>query len=345
MAADLGRADVLVGNLESVLLSHPYSPLGGKAKLISSTVAVESLKSAGFDVLTFANNHIMDAGQEGFLECLRAIREAGFQVTGAGADLADARRPAWVEAGGLSFKFFAYSYALGQTAGSRQAGCCEARLDRILDDVAEFSRPGDIRVVTLHMDAEFQETPAPDRIALCRTLAESGVQAILCHHPHVPQGVEVHHGAVIAYSLGNFVFPMSSYMLENSPDNARSFHLHIDFNDDGPVRVRIEPVLIDAAGRPLPAEGREREDLLELVRQRSELLQDPQAVRTRYRDMTGKFTRQVFKDIYWAIGERDWQKVRLFLASFRITPTKRKWVLHHLTGSIREGLTAPFRRE
>lgn len=343
VAGMLQAVDVAVGNLESVLVRHPFSPLSSKANLVSGLGALEDLREAGFKVLTFANNHVADAGPEGLVECLDAISHSGLLTTGAGRTPEEARQPVRLSAGNINFVFFAYSYGCGQIARPNQPGCNESKLADIVQDVKEFSSPTDIKVVSLHMDAEFQSTPAPDRMDFCRRLAAQGVQIVLCHHPHVPQGVEFIDGSLIAYSLGNFVFPMTDYLLASSPDCGKSFFLEVEVDQTGPVGARIVPVYLDDTGRPdLPTESGNKE-LLAMVAERSSFLQDSQVVRRHYRDMTSRYTRSLARNLYWALGERDWRGIRLYLDSLRFSSTHRGWVRHffrdHLPG--RKSISKP----
>lgn len=322
----LEPADVRIGNLETVLVSAPYTPLGPKAYLISDQSALEGLRLAGFDILTFANNHTLDGGPDGLRECLQAIRDAGLQTTGAGLDLAQARAPARIVRNGVSLRFHAYAFGMGQIAGPGRPGCLEARKASILRDLDEYGCAGDVVVVSLHMDAEFQAAPSPDRVRLCRDLADHGVHVVLCHHPHVVQGLEIHNGALIAYSLGNFVTPVSTYMLERSSECHRSFVLNLEIDSNGVRHAAVVPVVMDEEGRPVPATGDERDDILRLIAERSRILASPAEIRAIYRRMIREFTGSVFRNLRWGMAERDWQRIRVYLGALTTTPAKRRWI-------------------
>jgi len=330
----LQAADVTIGNLESVLVHSPFSPVGNKAFLVSGLSALSELQDAGFDALTFANNHILDAGIDGLVECLDGLAEAGIPTTGAGQTPAQSRCPVRITTGDINFAFFAYSYGCGQIVGPDRPGCNESKLSNILNDVQTFSKLTDIKIVCLHMDAEFQPTPAPDRIDFCRKLAEAGVQIVLCHHPHVPQGLEVHNGTLIAYSLGNFVFPMIPYLTDSSPDCDKSFLLDIEVDRAGPVGARILPMTLDDFGRPKIPDADTHIKLLAMIAERSVLLDNPTELRRHYQEMTKRYTCHLMRHLYWALGERDWSKVRLFLNSLRTSATNRRWVRHYFKNKL-----------
>lgn len=332
----LARSDTTVANLESVLVAHPYTRLGRQAYLVSDLSAVAAMRDAGIGVATMANNHIMDAGSEGLAECVHALCQAGICATGAGRDRAAARVPARMEIHGLQLRFHAYTYDMGELAGDERAGCLEASLPEILADLAEFHRPGDIVFVSLHLDAEFRPAPSPARIELCRALAGHGVHAILCHHPHVVQGIEVHQGSLIAYGLGNFVTPIAGYLVQPSDDTHLSLVLEMEVDEEGVRGARMEPVVIDAEGRPVPADSSERKQILSLLAERSAMLARPGEITALYRSMVREFGRGLLKDTYWALGERDWARARDNLR-MATQPVKREWMRDWLLGAFSRG--------
>jgi poly-gamma-glutamate synthesis protein (capsule biosynthesis protein) len=264
------------------------------------------------------------------LESLAHLEGAGLPFTGAGPDGRSARRPVVLERRGLTLRFWSYSYAAGQTAGTGRPGCAEARLRDILADVRPPAGRGTIDIVSLHMDAEFQPAPAPSRIALCRKLAEAGVPIVLCHHPHVCQGVERWGDAVIAYSLGNYVFEITDYMRAGAPDCHLSFHLHVDLDARGVLGVEAVPVVIDGDGLPELARGAEREAILNLLAERSRLLQDPERLEAVYREMIAHWSRGFFSNVAGAVKQRSWGRLKLVLSSLGRTPTKRRWLVDYL---------------
>ena len=79
------------------------------------------------------------------------------------------------------------------------------RLKRTLRSVR---RSVDLTIVCIHSDLEFTNYPAPWKVALSRWLVRRGADLVIHHHPHTLQGIEEFRGALIAYSLGNLVFPI-----------------------------------------------------------------------------------------------------------------------------------------
>ncbi len=78
-------------------------------------------------------------------------------------------------------------------------------------------------ILSLHFGWEYQLFPSPKDVNLCRFFIDSGVDIILGHHPHYPQGIERYKDGLIVYSLGNFIWDQnlvghtnSSYLAEIS---------------------------------------------------------------------------------------------------------------------------------
>src|SRR4051794_37914109 len=81
----LARADVLFGNLESVLVPESFpEELVNRRGLVGRDDAVRALKHARFDVLSVANNHVLDAGTTGLFHTSRALGAAGVLAGGVG---------------------------------------------------------------------------------------------------------------------------------------------------------------------------------------------------------------------------------------------------------------------
>ena len=172
MAPHLRAADLTVGNLESSL-SDAGAPQQGTDSFHAPPAVLDALAGAGVDALSLANNHTGDYGTPALLETLAAFRGSRVGSFGAGRDLQAATRPAVLTRNGVRFGFLGFN-AIGETprATAGAAGALSVRMP---------PRTGPL-----------------DREDLARVGG----------HPHWVQGLERYEGAVIAHSLGNFVFDM-----------------------------------------------------------------------------------------------------------------------------------------
>jgi poly-gamma-glutamate synthesis protein (capsule biosynthesis protein) len=112
-------------------------------------------------------------------------------------------------------------------------------------------------VVSLHAGTEYQEEPTALQRELAHAAVDAGADLVLGHHPHVLQGIERYKGALIAYSLGNFVFDFdeTDYAHSGLP-SAQSLILKVTLGREGVRDFEVLPVRIDPLeARPYLVDG------------------------------------------------------------------------------------------
>lgn len=164
------------------------------------------IRRAGFDVVTLANNHILDMGEPGFLDTLTACKQAGLKTVGAGRNLAEATRPLIIDVKGVRVAILALAEHEFSIATSDAAGAWP--LDPIDNyyQIIQVCQQADFVLVVLHGGNENYPLPSPRMVKTCRYFVDLGVNAVVCHHAHVASGLEVYCGAPIVYSTGNLLF-------------------------------------------------------------------------------------------------------------------------------------------
>lgn len=203
----LAGADIAFGNLECVI-SDRGTRQSKTYTFRAEPKVVEGLVFAGFDVLSLANNHTGDYGDEALLDTLRLIKEAGIVAVGAGGNITEAHRAGIVEANGLRLAFLAYNQIQPASfaATATSPGSAFMKKERMLADVRAARQQADIVVVSCHWGTEYSPYPDTSQRELAQALAEAGAALIVGHHPHVVGGLRYDQGAFTVYSLGNFVF-------------------------------------------------------------------------------------------------------------------------------------------
>jgi len=169
---------------------------------------VQGLTYAGFDVLSLANNHTGDYGDDALVETLDLLDEAGLVVVGAGRNSAEARAVRIVTSNGLRVAFLAYNQILPESfeASETSPGSAWTKEQDMVADVAAARQVADVVVVVCHWGAEYSSYTNASQRALARAVADAGADLVLGHHPHVLQGLGILENTFVAYSLGNFVF-------------------------------------------------------------------------------------------------------------------------------------------
>jgi poly-gamma-glutamate synthesis protein (capsule biosynthesis protein) len=246
-------ADIVFGNCEGVYSDRPAPAPSHKAFCWAPRERGDMLGEAGFDAMTLANNHIVDGGHVGLADTMELLRAQGIALTGAGANLAEAVRPAIVERHGLRVAFLGFCsvYPKGYEARPARPGLAPLRVRTHYSDPDEnFWEPGIDPVITTQAYPEdlrrYREAIAAARAAadvvivanhwgwsslvevlqdyeleLARDAVEHGADAVVCHHHHSLRGIERHRGRPIFYGLGTLMHHFRSIEVSQEQMTAR----------------------------------------------------------------------------------------------------------------------------
>jgi poly-gamma-glutamate synthesis protein (capsule biosynthesis protein) len=164
----------------------------------------------GLDIVTLANNHILDYGVDAMEDTLSYLEEAGIEHVGAGADIEAAMAPVVKWAGGRSIAFLGASRVIpvaSWTAGTAHPGLLTTYDKTLLCDAIRKAKAGaDYVVVYVHWGVEGAQTPNETQTDLAHAYIDAGADFVVGSHPHVLQTLEYYRDKFIAYSLGNFIF-------------------------------------------------------------------------------------------------------------------------------------------
>lgn len=213
----VAAADISFGNLEGSI-SDEGENQGSMYSFRANPRVIEGLTHAGFDVLSLANNHILDWGKEALVDTISILKENNIIPIGAGTTASDANECARITVKGTTFCFLAFTnlYPSSLAATKNTPGISDFNLEKIKDQIAAIKSKkstvnDNIIVISLHWGDEYQSVSNALQQRIAHELAVAGADVIVGHHPHVPQEVEEFENengdrGVIAYSLGNFVF-------------------------------------------------------------------------------------------------------------------------------------------
>ena len=253
LAPLFATGDVVFGNCEGVYSDRPAPAPSHKAFCWAPAERGTMLGEAGFDVMTLANNHIIDGGHVGLADTMELLRSQGIALTGAGENLAAAMRPAVVERGGrrIAFLGFCTVYPKGYEARPSRPGLAPLRvrthysdpdenfwepgidpvittepypedLDRCREAIAAARADADVVIVAHHWGySSWVEVLQDYEVTLARDAVEHGADAVLCHHHHSLRGIEVHRGRPIFYGLGTLMHHFHSITITEEEMAAR----------------------------------------------------------------------------------------------------------------------------
>lgn len=201
---ELNEFDILFGNLEGVV-SDKGKDLGAPYSFRANPEAIESLKFAGFDVLSLANNHAGDWGEESLEDAMKRLDEAGIGYAGAGFPASDSYKPYVLERKGIKVAYFSFTESTGMYDGNHIA---LAREERVKESIGSFleANGADFIVAYFHFGEEYQRKSNARQKSLSRAAIDAGANLVIGSHPHVTQDIEKYKEGLIIYSLGNFIF-------------------------------------------------------------------------------------------------------------------------------------------
>ena len=241
VAPVLRTGDIVFGNLETPLCT----PTSSRTLFRAHPALARDLARAGFTVLSFANNHILEYGPEGLRVCARAVAECGIAVLGAGDDQETARRPLILSQRGLRVGLLGFGRTLQTQKDARAPGFVEWDEELAVRAVHELKALVDVVVVSVHIGYMWIDYPSPEFKSAADRLLEEGAHVVLMHHAHVLQGYKATDGRLAVYNLGNFIADIYEGETEVTPVPERqreSAIFLIDLDRRGVVEVAVVPI-------------------------------------------------------------------------------------------------------
>lgn len=201
----LKGADISVVNLEAPITdsSNAIRKTGPNLKLHNKSLD----HLAHVDLVTLANNHILDYGEDGLRDTLNHCDKAGIDVVGAGLNREDATKT-WVKTIELT------STAIVNICENEwvnvpdsEVGAHSMNLPQNAREIKEASELADVVIVIVHGGHELHHYPSPRMVDQYRFYIDMGASVVINHHTHCVSGYEIYNGAPIFYGIGNLFFP------------------------------------------------------------------------------------------------------------------------------------------
>ncbi len=239
-------ADIAAGNLESPLSNGGVHDNLGIVFNADAQYA-NRLYSAGFDILSTANNHAADIGVKGVGSTILALQNSSILPVGTNfkpdevGDTLNCHEGQIIHAKGYNVGFLAYSYTEYNDGGASPGPdvCDWNDFDTVEADLSSLRKKSDYVIVMVHTGVENSRAPTIADEEKFKKLVDLGATAVIGHHPHVLGGVELYNGGVIAYSMGNFIFD------QIEPEQKASAILQIDIDSKSTLSYKLIPIKIE----------------------------------------------------------------------------------------------------
>ena len=203
----LKNADILFANLEGDVSDKGHN-VGSRFSFRMDPVVLPLLKNVGFDIVSFANNHVGDWSFVAFKDTLERLGIAGIQYTGANFSKIQAETPTVIEKNGVRFGFIGFSDVGPNWMEAKEdtPGILLASDPHFAEIIKNAKANLDVLIVSVHWGVEYQTVHNDRQEKLAHTAIDSGADMVIGHHPHVIQDIETYKEKPIVYSLGNFIF-------------------------------------------------------------------------------------------------------------------------------------------
>lgn len=247
----MNSSDITMVNLE-----FPFSTRGTQMEDKQYTFRADParcmvLEEMGVDIVSLANNHILDFGIEALLDTVSTLRENNILSVGAGEDLEAAKKPSTITINGRNIAFLGASRVIPVTDwnATKYSPGVFTTYDPtlLLEEIKLAKQSNDLVIVYVHWGIEKEEYPEEYQRTMAKQYIDEGADLIIGSHPHVLQGIEYYNGKPIVYSLGNFVFghtiertvlldvtidEQNSCNIQLIPCETREAYTHIITSDD-----------------------------------------------------------------------------------------------------------------
>lgn len=239
----LQACDMVFGNCEGAFTSTSVRAPSSGWQVVAPQGQAVGLAPAGFDVMSCANNHSVDAGHEGLADTLAELRRQGIATAGAGMSFTDAHQPAVLTHGGVKVAVLAFAsvYQAGYEARGPMPGLAPIRIhshayipewdaygrvepghtptvrtfpypedtDKLRRQIEQARDLADVVVASFHWGRASQPAILTDYERLVgRAAIDAGADVVLGHHHHYLRAIEIYRGRPIYYGLGHFVFDL-----------------------------------------------------------------------------------------------------------------------------------------
>jgi AmmeMemoRadiSam system protein B len=254
----LRGVDVVFANLEGPIIENIQETAMNEPKFNFRPEVLKAVKWSRINLLSLANNHIMDRGKEGLEETLDWLQR--YQIRFIGAPLP---APSFAHSKNIKNYYFATKQSVF-LAFNRVLPYIDYQAEIIKGiQKARQSNPEKIIIVSMHWGNEYQAHSGIDERELAGKIVDAGADIIIGHHPHVVWEIEMVKGKPVFYSLGNFIFDRQFL-----PETREGLTIGLTISNDK-LTFRLFPIK-DQSGQPVLMEHNETELFLKNLAEKSD---------------------------------------------------------------------------
>jgi len=289
LKAILESVDYRIFNLEVPLTNNEEPISKNGPNLIAPVECIKGIKALGVDLLTIANNHILDQGNQGLYSTMKVLDANNISYLGAGENISFARKTFVLPFENKKIGIYACAEHEFTIASEGSAGANPFDALESPDDIRSLKSKCDYVIVLYHGGKEYYRYPSPDLQKRCRKMIESGADLVVCQHSHCIGCEEKYHNGTIVYGQGNFLFDAADdEYWENS------LLIEIDFENDA---IKYIPICKDGSSVRVADEDEKRK-ILGGFETRSNQIKDTNHIKETYSEFSNKMLNTYIGGIY-----------------------------------------------
>lgn len=265
---ELRKADAHVINMESAITRKGKAILKCGPNFRANPKCVNGLKQLNSTHACLANNHIKDFGETGIKDTIKYLEETNIKALGIVKGEKNVMEPYVFRKNKLRIAIINIAEAEFSYPTDKSLGTSFLNEVRVLKKIETASKKADAVIVIPHAGREYKFFPACWLIETYRNFIDAGADAVIAHHPHVPQGIEIYKNGVIFYSLGNFIFDRAGMHEKLGPDT--SFFIKCSFTKTGISEFSIYPYKRNSDNSLSLLSGKKRELFMNFLNEISE---------------------------------------------------------------------------
>lgn len=199
-------ADISVANLECPATNSDKKITKCGPNLKAKPEDIRLLKDAGINVLSLANNHILDYGHKAVEETILTCKSENILTFGAGKNSQEAGEPLFIEIKGKRICLMSFAEEEFNLASDVSSGANRFDAYKSFDMIQNAKESADYLIVLYHGGIEHYVYPSPILQKKCRKMAENGADLVLCQHSHCIGTIENYKNSCVLYGQGNFIY-------------------------------------------------------------------------------------------------------------------------------------------
>lgn len=235
------QADYSLINLECPIVHDIYKikPIKKTGPFLKSNAnALKIIKQIGFRMVTLANNHFFDYGDEGVEQTLIECSKIELDTVGGGRNIKEASMIVYKTIKGKKFAFVNFCENEFSIATETSGGSNPVNPISNFYQIVDAKKKSDFVIVIFHGGTEHYQLPTPYTKSLMRFYATVGASAVIMHHAHCYSGYEIYNKTPIFYGIGNFCF--DSENKRNSIWND-GYLVNLSFKENNTINFTLYP--------------------------------------------------------------------------------------------------------